>query len=367
MNKYNLTTIALVSIMVLTTSCQAQVKKYDPNIPFDPYFVNSQTVISKHGPTNITRNILQDKKGNFWFASWEGIISYDGKVFTNHTQKEDLIKFHVFSLLEDSKGNLWFGTIRGGLYKYDGKSFTLFTTKDGLADDMVLAMLEDKEGNIWIGTDNGVSIYNDKVSIGANGKSFINYTIEHGLSGRSINSMIQDKSGKIWFASRYAEINDVSYIDSNASYYAGRKPIANFENKEGIKMENVRSIIEDKSGHIWMGGQSGLYRFDGTTMTKYSSNFIGYLYEDKAGNLWMCSGEPNNRGMSLYKYDQKSLLLNNGMSTEAKLIKKGEGQIFGITEDANGNIWFGTERGACRYNVNTLISTNSDAFNCFSE
>ena len=30
-------------------------------------------------------------------------------------------------------------------------------------------------------------------------------------------------------------------------------------------------------------------------------------------------------------------------------IKRQRGQIFGISEDAMGNIWFGNGRGACRY------------------
>lgn len=42
-----------------------------------------------------------------------------------------------FSVLEDKKGNFWFATIGSGVYYYDGKSFQNYTTKDGLASDRV--------------------------------------------------------------------------------------------------------------------------------------------------------------------------------------------------------------------------------------
>ncbi len=127
------------------------------NTPIDdPNFVLSKDTISKFGPHSITRNILQENSdsygnGNLWFATWEGIISYDGKLFTNHTLKEGLKHYHVFSILQERsnsyrKGNIWFGTIGGGVYQYnpsassniDKNSFTLFTTKDGLVNDVVL-------------------------------------------------------------------------------------------------------------------------------------------------------------------------------------------------------------------------------------
>ena len=45
----------------------------------DPYFVDSKIITASHGPKSITRNILQDAKGNIWLTTWEGIICYDGK------------------------------------------------------------------------------------------------------------------------------------------------------------------------------------------------------------------------------------------------------------------------------------------------
>src|SRR6185369_9342814 len=97
---------------------------------------------ASHGPGSITRNIIQDRKGNIWMASWEGVFKYDGKIFTNITSGVSTARF--FSLLEDRRGNLWFGSIGSGVYQYDGNSFQNFTTKDGLVNDEVGCIYEDR-------------------------------------------------------------------------------------------------------------------------------------------------------------------------------------------------------------------------------
>jgi hypothetical protein len=103
--------------------------------PKDTLKSETKDSITSHGPNSIVRTLIQDRKGNIWMASWEGIFRYDGKSFTNITNKVSSARF--FSLLEDRNGNFWFGTIGSGAYYYDprravGKSFKNFTTKDGL-------------------------------------------------------------------------------------------------------------------------------------------------------------------------------------------------------------------------------------------
>src|ERR1700743_163313 len=116
---------ALFLMFVFNTSCEGQ-NKTDPSIKPE-----TKDVIISSRPNRITRNIIQDRKGNIWIASWDGIFRYDGKSFTNITNKVSSARF--FSVLEDRKGNFWFGSIGSGVYYYDGESFRNFTTKEGLA------------------------------------------------------------------------------------------------------------------------------------------------------------------------------------------------------------------------------------------
>jgi ligand-binding sensor domain-containing protein len=84
--------------------------------------VETKDTASAHGPKSITRNILQDLNGHYWLATWEGLIRYNGKQYTNFTLKAGLKKYHVFAIAEQRNGTLWFGMIGGGVYRYDGQS-----------------------------------------------------------------------------------------------------------------------------------------------------------------------------------------------------------------------------------------------------
>ena len=348
MKKY-LPIYSVILLLIFISSCKgkAQTESAKNNTPppqqlekkpsdFDPYFIETQTITSPNSPTSITRNILQDKDGNIWLATWEGIIRYNpnldnsvgwGKSFTNFTNKDSLRRFHVFSLLEDSKGILWFGTIGAGVYRYDGKNFTNITTKDGLVDDVIGCVYEDKSGNIWFGTQAGVSHYN--------GKTFQNFTIKDGLPNDDINSIIEDQHGKLWFGAR-----------GKACIYENGK-FTIFTNN-GIPFQNVRSIIEDKKGDIWLGGDNGLWRYNSNSIdsigqfTNFTKDFVGFIYEDSKGNIWTSSNVPvMGPFWALTRYDAKTLT--------PTVIKEEANMFFGILEDKEDKIWLGHLRGVYRY------------------
>lgn len=360
---------ALLLIVVSFTSCNGQVKTNLPKdsvnksetiidnglgLPktsdemksfldagIDPYFVETKDTFSTQGPQCIVRNLIQDKAGNYWFASWHGIIKYDGKYFTNYTLKEGLIHFHVVTLFEDSKGNIWFGNARGGVYCYDGKSFTLFTTKNGLPDNTANCIAEDEKGNIWFGTENGVCRYD--------GKTFINFTTKDSLSDNYINAIIKDKTGRMWIGTN----NGINIYDG--------KSFAKFTDMDNLPFKQVASLFEDKIGNIWIGssakqaGGNGLCRYDGKSVKSFvTPYFVMYMCEDKKGNLWLAHNKgADNVNFTLYSYNGK--LFN-------KIIEQNKPDnpvIFGIIEDKSGNIWFGTAKGVCRY--------DGKAFNYFTD
>lgn len=316
----------LFLLFVLCISCQGQNKKY---LPKDTINSESKNVNITNSPKRITRTIKQDRNGNIWFASWDGIIKYNGNSFTNITSNVSLSRF--FTVLEDRKGNFWFGSIGSGVYYYDGKSFQNFTTKEGLANNRVTAIYEDKKGDIWFGTEGGASCYN--------GKSFRNFTTREGLPDNDVNAIIEDETGKFWFGTR-----------GDACFYDG-KAFTIFTNKDGITFKNVRHIIEDKKGAIWLGGADGLWRYDGSTFRNFTQKFVGYIYEDKKGTIWTSSESATNHGWALSRYDGTSLTNEKATVTE---IKTEQGMFFGILEDSDGSIWVGTLNGVYRYDGETF-------------
>jgi ligand-binding sensor domain-containing protein len=306
----------------------------------------TKEAVTSFGPSNITRAVKQDRQGNIWLASWEGVFRYDGKSFTNITHGVSSARF--FSILEDRKGGLWFGSIGSGVYYYDGKSFENFTSKNGLVNNEVTSIYQDKTGNIWFGVNGGVSRYD--------GKSFRNYMMNRDVmaadkTGKTfpdftrppneVNAITEDKTGKLWFATR-----------GNTFVYDGQSFTVLTNN--GKPFSNVRTVIKDKNGNIWLGGPAGLWRYDGSTFTNFTEKFVGHIMEDTKGNIWTSSESGNVQGWTLSRYDAKTLSDKKPTVTEVA----NKQMIFGILEDDKGHIWFGAD-GVYRYDGNTVTDFKS--------
>jgi ligand-binding sensor domain-containing protein len=307
-------------------------------------------------PKSIVRNITQDRKGNIWIASWEGVFKYDGKLFSNVTK--DISSARFFSVLEDRKGNFWFGSVGSGVYYYDGKSFRNFTAKDGLAGNSVTSIYEDNAGTIWLGTESGVSRYDGKSRPGqaafqnlkmneaaaitqsdsVHVSAYQNQLPKDSWMHNDVNAIIEDKAGKFWLSTR-----------GHTTVYDG-KTFTTITDNDGKPFTNVRSMLKDRNGNIWLGGAVGLYRYDGKTFTNFTKKFVGYIYEDKKGNIWTSSESAKGKNWVLSRYDAKSLFDDKPTVTE--IVSKP--MIFGLEEDDKGNIWFGDFDGVHRYDGKTI-------------
>ena len=212
-------------------------------------------------------NILVDRKGNIWAATNHGVFHYNGLVFTEfkipNPQIENLsYKWEagkVWNLMEDSKGNIWFARDGYGACRFDGVLFTHFTKKDGLCSNNICGMIEDKNGNIWFGTlssdfpeyvnEGGLSRYD--------GKTFTQYPEMKGLSKNDVYHIEKDKAGNIW----------IGAIGTGVYRYDGE----NFtlfnetDRKDLIKGFGVQATLEDRNGTLWLGFSGGLFRFDGSS------------------------------------------------------------------------------------------------------
>jgi ligand-binding sensor domain-containing protein len=177
------------------------------------------------------------------------------------------------------------------------------------------------------------------------------------LIDNDVNSIIEDRTGKFWFGTR-----------GHAFVYDGNTFTKLTNN--GKPFTNVRSIIADTKGNIWLGGNDGLWRYDGsaaanfgnpfasntTAFTNFYQKFVGYIYEDKKGNILTSAVSTHDSSWSLYRYDAKSLSNKKATVTE---IKGSEGMIFGILEANDGSIWYGTFKGVYRYDGNTITDFKS--------
>jgi ligand-binding sensor domain-containing protein/serine phosphatase RsbU (regulator of sigma subunit) len=309
--------------------------------------------------------MVQDREGNLWFASWNGVTRYDGEQFVTFTT-EHADNF-VQCILEDREGNLWFGT-QGGVRRYDphasaGERFVTFTTEHGLADNFVQCILEDREGNLWFGTaggwpgthGRGVSRYDPRASARAypsdeayrsDRGEFVTLTTEDGLADSTVLAMLEDREGILWFGTEHG----VSRYDPRASV---RERFVTFTVDDGLAHNVVRSILEDREGNLWFGTEHGVSRYDPRASVRerfvtftvddgLAHNVVRSILEDREGNLWFGTW-----GGGVSRFDPLAGSGGTGEPFETFTVDDGLGSnwVACMLEDQEGDLWIGCHWG----------------------
>lgn len=80
--------------------------------------------------------------------------------------------------------------------------------------------------------------------------------------------------------------------------------ISPLKTENGLSNNNVKAILKDREGFLWIGTENGLNRYDGYSFKVYhaenrnnhslSSSDIWTLQEDRLGNLWIWNGTTYN-------------------------------------------------------------------------
>jgi ligand-binding sensor domain-containing protein len=119
--------------------------------------------------------------------------------------------------------------------------------------------------------------------------------------------------------------------------------------------------LKIKTGNIWLGKADDLKRYDGSTFTNFTQNFIGYIYQDSKGNIWTSSQRANEGRCLLSRYDEKSLTGKKpGVTAIMSKYAGNKPRIFAILEANDESIWFGTMvYGLNRYEGNTITDFKS--------
>jgi ligand-binding sensor domain-containing protein/two-component sensor histidine kinase len=200
-----------------------------------------------------------------------------------YTTADGLAGNRVHSILRDSHGFLWFGTTEG-LSRFDGYQFTNFTPAQGLPASNVNQVIETRSGDYWIATSAGPSRFNPYRRGG--GPRFTLYPLEH----RAATTLLEGRSGAIW-------------CGTMSGLFRLSKTGAAFEPVDiGLPLSTrddgsiVSSLLEDSQGILWVGTGGALYRRapDGH-IRRYTVGdglpgpfgFIEALLEDREGQIWI--------------------------------------------------------------------------------
>ena len=270
-------------------------------------------------------NMFQDKKGNIWFGSFNGVSKYNGHTFENYSRKEGLIDNFYQCGLEDHEGNIWLG-FRGGITKFDGEIFTNYTTKEGLSNNNIESMVEDRKGNIWFGTTGGgVTLFEPKTNV------FTHFGPKQGMDAIVLD-IIEDKKGNIWFATQNAGLIKYDF-----------KSFSRFGTHEGLPYNTVIDLKEDHSGNIWLAMWTGITRFDGTYFHQLSGiheKYTSKISIDRDNNVWFGAMQGG-----VYKIDKSW----TNLTTITTHVGLPNDYVMCSLTDKDNNLWFGTNDGVVKY------------------
>lgn len=221
--------------------------------------------------------ITQDRNGDFWLGTrGNGLFKMSrgtrGTFHFEHYTHDDADPFSisandVFDILEDSRGRLWVATFGGGINlieKSNGKLRFLSERnyfkkrKVILSHHKIRTLLEDKAGRIWAGTTEGLlAIHYDE-------KTKDIHTVVHrnkentttSLSNNDVLCAHKDNRGNLWFGTIGGGL--IKYVHESSG---GAAQLVSYTVEDGLPSNEIRSITEDRDGHLWFTTENNICSF----------------------------------------------------------------------------------------------------------
>ena len=219
--------------------------------------------------------INKDHLGNYWICTkGNGVTKMtptaEGYTYTTFRHNEDdpnsLNSDNAYYALEDQDGNIWVATYGGGiniLRRGQNGSYTILNHENGLSKypkDKFLKIRTialDKEGNVWAGTTDGLLIMSlkdgmEKIEVLENCSDY-----HYMLGSNDIVCMACDKDGSMWIGTNGGGLSHTIGKDED-----GKWMFENFNARDGLPSEEIKSLAFDNRGHVWLATDRMLCSFD---------------------------------------------------------------------------------------------------------
>lgn len=299
-----------------------------------------------HGlPSNQVRAVVAAPDGMMWFGTDAGLARYDGRRI-ERVAATGWLAGRIHALQIDESGALWVGTDTGA-GRLIGGNFRPISETDGRPITAILvigpdrAVLAGSEGVIYDCTlrPNGASQVN---SITPDKQPRLRIDAQRPLP---LTSLARQGSSLIVGTSSRGLLRIPGFLD-------GALETEEIVSRPRLYFVDVLTV--DPAGNLWFGGQttgedSGLYQAADLSRPERIGAGLGAVRAiafDKHRQLWMGGA----RGAAL---------IENGLVRERFTFENTAGglrsnEVYAIAVDPEGVVWFGTDRGVCRYDPQSL-------------
>lgn len=320
----------------------------------------SNTKLDYKRPTSIPNNSIWSlhkmRNGVMYVGTYKkGLSFYDRnyykfqKIAANPFDGTSLSNNIVTSFTEDKNGDLWIGTDGGGLNYWDKKAnrFEHYSLDEGNLNNNVVLTLEFDHDKLWIGTwGTGLTIFNT-----ATKEYEVWDTTNTALGSDTVVDLLKDSKGRIWIAAfrgglqiYHPDTGKFETIDLESEVYSE-------------KISSVARLLEDDEGTIWVGTETmGVFRLieknDTWSYDQYhnlsdthflSDNFVNVVTQDANHNIWVGT----QAGLNKFDPDKNtftSITKADGLISDT---------IRGLVQDEYGFLWISTDKGITRYEEGT--------------
>ncbi len=328
--------------------------------------------------------ITQDKQGFMWFSDQTNgsIVRYDGSHMKRYgydfRNPNSLGGNYPECLYTDDSGIIWIGFYGQGLDRFDPltDTFTHYSHDPNdlksLANDYVSAVLVDHLGNVWVGTDNGLDLLDPKTGTFTHFKHQVNDTTS--LSFNEVRALYEDRSGILWVGTGlgFASDDDGGLNRFNRTTGTFTRYLHDPDNPKTLINNKVRAIYEDSKGNFWVGTQgdglhsmdrkTGIFKrhtYDPSHPEKLSRpplvnvwDHITFIVEDAEANLWIGT---ESGGINRYDLGTHELTHFGRETDDNQTLTDNSGWSAYATED--GLIWLSTQQNPKLYKID--LYTNS--------
>src|SRR5271157_369241 len=358
---------AVIALGILLACCRWAFA-LDPSLDISQYAHTAWKV--GEGLTKGTiKTIAQTPDGYLWLGTEFGLFRFDGvrSVPWQPPGNEHLPSSLIRKLLVARDGTLWIGTHKGLASWKDGK----LTQYPEIPGQRVDALLEDREGTIWAGVE---VIPTWRLCAIQNGR--VQCYGEDGSLGLGVGTLFEDRNGNLWagtgtglwrwkpgapklmpLSGPASEIHALTEGDNGPLLITTRGVILQLVDGKATayplpgagQQFNPFWLLRDRNGGLWIGTiDRGLLhvhqgRTDQFTQADgLSSDSIEDLFEDREGNIWVCT---NNSIDRFRDFSITTIPVKQGLTNA---------YVESVLPDKDGSVWLGTRTGLDRWNDGRL-------------